>query len=126
VLLVGFLFALPHGVQRFAEVYFIVGMATALFQIAAKLWAAKIPAAAYLWTLAPPIVATIAGFAIAWLIGLKSSDWLHWVSVTAGYGIAVLAVYALFLRKIMKELQALLRSRATAGEAATDYHEPLG
>ena len=126
VLLVGFLFALPHGVQRFAEVYFIVGMATALFQIAAKLWAAKIPAAAYLWTLTPPIAATATGYAAAWMIGLRSSDWLHWAGVTAGYGVAVLAVYALSSRKILRELQALLRSRATAGEAATDYHEPLG
>ncbi len=125
VLLIGFLVALPHGVKRFAEVYFVLGMATALLQICAKLWAAKISMTAYLWTLAPPIAGTAAGFAAAWMIGLESSDWTHWATVTGGYGVAVLAVYALSSRKILRELQALLRSRASAGEAATDYQDAL-
>lgn len=116
LLLAGFLLALPHGVQRFAEVYLMVGIVVALGQIAAKLWAADIPVIVYLRTLGAPIVATALAVIVVRLIGMNPLNWQQWIVVTACYGLAVVAVYALFARRIVSTIEALMRGRAPEPE----------
>ncbi|UAK23267.1 oligosaccharide flippase family protein [Sphingomonas nostoxanthinifaciens] len=120
-LLVGFVAALPFGLKTFAVVYLVVGTIVAVGQIWAKIWAAGMPPLHYLRALAPAVIATAGGYAVAALLGLSPQSWAQWAAVTAAYGAVVLLVYAIIRHRIIAALKALLRSpidQQTADEAA--------
>ena len=114
LLVAGFILSLPYGIQRFAQVYLVVGVVVALGQIAAKLWAANISVGAYIKTLFPALAATALASAVAVMIGRNPANWAQWIEVSAGYGVMVATIYLVSARSILREVRALTHSRAPA------------